>query len=330
MKRLYTFLTLPLILQGCDFDDVPNFLPEEGSTDYRQEMRDFVRDIGSYGRGLDSNFIVIAHGGIELVSSSGSTSGSPDTSYINALNGIGQDAVFYGYDGIDQPTSSGRRERLRSYLDMARDNGDVVAMVTDFAISQSKIDDSYALNEDAGYISFAADNSELDTIPEYPEQPFNYNRDDIEDIFEANNFLVLTNTLNYSTRQELVDDISDTNYDLVVMDLFFKSQEAYTAEQIRQLRFKADGGERLLIATVNIGEAESDRFYWQSHWVSNPPEWLGEATGGGDYRVNYWRQGWQDIIYGNSDSYIYRIENAGFDGAYLLGVDAYEPFEDGE
>ncbi|MCW8128255.1 hypothetical protein [Microbulbifer halophilus] len=326
MKRFYTFLVLPLLLQGCDFDDVPNFLPEEGTTNYRQEMRDFVADIGGYGRGLDSNFIVVAHGGVELLSSSGTTNGSPDTSYINSLNGVGQDALFYGFDGIDQPTSTSRRERLGSFLDMALEKNATV-MVTDFVFSEHKVDDSYALNQDAGYISFAADQTLLDNIPEYPENPFNWNRRDIEGLFEADNFLRLTNTGSYSTRQDLVDAVSDTDYDLVVLDPFFDG-EAYTGEQIRQMRFKASGGERLLVAAVNIGEAESDRFYWQSHWVSNPPEWLGDEIpdSGGHYEVNYWRQGWQEIIYGDEDSYVFRVVDGGFDGVYLMGVDAYDSF----
>lgn len=328
MKRLYTFLVLPLLLQGCDFDDVPNFLPEEGSTNYRQGMRDFVRDIGNYGRGLDSNFILVAHGGVDLVSTTGKTNGSPDTAYINALDGLGQDSLFYGFDGIDRPTSSGRRQRLQNFLDMAKNNGASI-LVTDFAFSQNKIDDSYERNEEAGYISFAADHSELDNIPEYPEQPFNVNRSDIEELFEAANFLRLTDTRIYSTRQQLVDAVSETDYDLVVLDLFFDG-ETYTDEQIRQLRFKANGGERLLLATVNIGEAEDNRFYWQNHWVSNPPEWLGDqlADSAGHYAVDYWRQGWQDIIFGDSDSYVFRVVDVGFDGVYLLGVGAYENFEE--
>ena len=331
MKRPIAVFLLPLLFAGCDFNDVPSFLPENGSTDYPQEMRDLVGEAGSYARGLDSNFIVIAHGGIALASTTEGTSGGADSAYLNSIDGLSQDSVFYGYDGIDIATPAAERRRLRTYLDLALDNGNTTIMVTDFAFTQAKIDDSYELNAEAGYISFAADHNELDNIPEYPVEPFDVNRRDVDELFQAENFLVLTDTRLYSTRQELADAIAATDYDLVVVDFFFNGQE-YTADQIREMQFKANGGRRLLIATMNIGEAEDNRFYWQSHWVSNPPDWLDEPVPGatGRYYVDYWRQGWQDLLYGNNSSYLYRIVNAGFDGVYMYGIDAYEYFEQGD
>jgi cysteinyl-tRNA synthetase len=39
--------------------------------------------------------------------------------------------------------------------------------------------------------------------------------------------------------------------------------------------------------------------------------------------VKFWKDDWQEIIYGNEDSYIKKIIDAGFDGAYLDNVEAY-------
>ena len=334
MKRTSLQFLLPLALcatlSACDFDDVPSFVPEEGTTAYKQEMRDFVRDIASYARGINRGFIVIPFGGVELISANGRTSGSADTVYINAVDGFAENGVFYGYDSIDQPTPSADRQRLQAYLNLAKDNGAAI-LVTDFAFTQSKVDDAYQDNLDAGYISFTADNEALDNIPDYPADPFNVNRNDIEELADARNFLNLINPRNYSTRQELVDAVSDTDYDLILLDFFFNGEE-YTSEQIRQLKRKPDGGMRLLIAYLNIGVAQDNRFYWQNHWVSNPPDWLGERVPDtiGDYYVDYWRQGWQDIIYGNEDSYIFRIASSEFDGAYMDGIGVFAFFEETE
>ncbi|HEC89701.1 MAG TPA: hypothetical protein ENI44_03860, partial [Thermoplasmatales archaeon] len=47
----------------------------------------------------------------------------------------------------------------------------------------------------------------------------------------------------------------------------------------------------------------------------------------GCYKVKYWYPEWQSIIYGNNDSYLKKILDAGFDGVYLDVIDAFEYFE---
>nr|WP_246394671.1 endo alpha-1,4 polygalactosaminidase [Microbulbifer rhizosphaerae] len=211
---------------------------------------------------------------------------------------------------------------------MATDSSDTVVLITDYVFSEDRVDDSYQKNADLGYISFAADQEELDNIPVYPSLPNNRNSNGIEQLSEAKNFLHLTNTQSYSTPQELVNDIGNTDYDLVIIDFFFNGVE-YTRSQIEQLKEKSGGERRLLIAYMNIGQADSDRFYWQNSWSSNRPEWLGEAdpANSGHFYVEYWEEGWQEIIYGTDNAYLDRIIDAGFDGVYLDRVNAFEHFE---
>jgi cysteinyl-tRNA synthetase, unknown class len=72
------------------------------------------------------------------------------------------------------------------------------------------------------------------------------------------------------------------------------------------LKQKANGGSRLVIAYMSIGEAEDYRYYWQSAWKANNPEWLAAENTDwpGNYKVKYWENNWQKIIYGNENSYI--------------------------
>jgi cysteinyl-tRNA synthetase len=44
--------------------------------------------------------------------------------------------------------------------------------------------------------------------------------------------------------------------------------------------------------------------------------------------VKYWEKDWQNIIYGNDNSYSKKILNAGFDGVYLDIIEAFEYFEE--
>ncbi|WKT62095.1 hypothetical protein Q2E61_07835 [Microbulbifer thermotolerans] len=328
MKRIvFTFL-FPLTLSGCDFDDVPRFVPEQGHTDYRQEMRDLVQDISRYAKSVDSSFIIIPNGGVELITTNGKTNGTPDSAYLNAIDGINQNGVFYGYSIIDQPTPEAEQERLLDFLDIAQDD-DVSILVTDFALSEVNIDDAYELAEGAGYNAFVTDSRTLDDIPIYPPEPNEENRNDIEQLLEARNFLSLTNTRLYSTPQELVDAINDTNYDLIIIDFFFNGA-AYTEDQIESLKVKSDGGSRLLLTTMNIGQAESDRFYWESHWYSSPPSWLKEEdlSDRGHYYVNYWQEAWRDLLFGETSDYLDKILDAGFDGVLLEGIEVYEHLEE--
>ena len=80
---------------------------------------------------------------------------------------------------------------------------------------------------------------------------------------------------------------------------------------------------------MSIGEAEDYRYYWQADWSTNPPSWIEEENPDweGNYIVKYWEQEWQDIIYGNDNSYLKKIVDAGFDGVYLDIIDAFEYFE---
>ncbi|WP_237065159.1 endo alpha-1,4 polygalactosaminidase [Microbulbifer guangxiensis] len=327
IRRAIAFFA-PLLLLACDFDDVPSFVPESTVTNYRQEMRELVQDISRYARGRDRDFIIIPQNGVELVTTSGRVTATVEIDYLSAIDGIAQEGVFFGLEVPDQPTPAAESARLRDFLDIARERGNVSALVTDFAFSERNVDQSILLNDDAGYLGFAAPRSELDTIPDYPNPIPGSNRADIEDLNFARNFLHLTNPQLFSSSQELVDALANTDYDVVILDFFFNG-ESFTAEQIRQLRFKANGGRRLLLAYLSIGQAESNRFYWQNFWSSNPPSWLREEVAGspGNYQVRYWLQPWKNILFGEPGDYVDRIIDAGFDGAYLDHLDEYQYFE---
>ena len=63
---------------------------------------------------------------------------------------------------------------------------------------------------------------------------------------------------------------------------------------------KANGGKRLVISYMSIGEGEDYRYYWQSSYSSNPLEWLSGPNPDwpGNYKVKYWLNSWKAIIYG--------------------------------
>ncbi|MHA1249170.1 MAG: endo alpha-1,4 polygalactosaminidase [Candidatus Helarchaeota archaeon] len=102
------------------------------------------------------------------------------------------------------------------------------------------------------------------------------------------------------------------------------------SSDINQLKLKPSGSKRLVLAYLSIGEAEDYRYYWKSEWNTNPPDWLCNENPNwlGNYKVKYWYAEWQNIIFGNNESYVYKIINSGFDGIYLDIIDAFEYFKD--
>ena len=303
-----------------------NNIPE--NIDFKQEMRNFVQGISSYARSTNSNFIIIPQNGSELSTENGTENGTPAATYLNAIDGQGQEDLFYGYDSDDRETSQNDTEYLKNYLDIEKNNN-VKILVTDYCSTHSKMDNSYQKNNTSGYISFAAPERNLNVIPDYPSDPNNVNTNDITSLSDAKNFLYLINPEKFSSKQDFINAVSQTNYDVVLMDLFFNDTQEFSASEISALKTKANGGKRLVISYMSIGEAEDYRYYWKSEWDKDKPEWLDKENPNwkGNYKVWYWEKEWQDIIFGNDNSYLKKILNAGFDGVYLDIIDAFDYYE---
>lgn len=295
--------------------------------DYRQDMRDFVQAISAYGEENIPNFIIIPQNGQEIVTQNGEEDGAPETEYLNAIDGVGREDLFYGYDNDNKPTPEGEKNYMIAFLDICEQYG-IEVLTTDYCSSYDKVDDSYTYNQAKNYISFASPQRELNVIPDYPSEPYNVNSFDIQSLANSKNFLYLINPENFTTKQDFITAISQTDYDIIIMDCFFNNEE-FTASEINSLKTKKNSGIRIVISYMSIAEAEDYRYYWQDSWINNPPNWLEDENPDweGNYKVCYWDKDWQSIIYGNDNSYLKKIINAGFDGVYLDIIDAFEYFE---
>jgi cysteinyl-tRNA synthetase len=293
-------------------------------------MRDFVIRISRYAKTQNQKFIIIPQNGIELTALDGHAD-MPATAYLQAIDGNGQEDLLYGYDKDNQPSPASETEYLKKYLNLSKAAGNTI-LVTDYCSDKSKMENSYAQNHASGYLSFAADHRELNDIPLYPARPFNENADNVTRLSQAKNFLYLINPDQFATKTAFLQALEATNYDLIIMDLFFNDGTAFSPEEIERLKTKANGGHRLVVCYLSIGEAEDYRYYWKPDWKKHPPDWLaGENPDWpGNYKVKYWDPQWQAIIYGNDSSYLHKILAAGFDGAYLDIIDAFEYFEGNE
>ena len=331
LKNNWTLLVIGFfsILISCKNEDESDTTEETPITgEYRNDMRNFVIGISEFAKSTNPNFSVIPQNGIELVTTNGEWDGPKAQEYLNAIDGHGQEDLFFGYYDDDQATPFADFDYLQDFLDVSLNNGNTI-LVTDYCSSESNMDQSYETNENANYISFAAPVRELNVIPNYPPSPYNENSSDIETLDDARNFLYLINPSEFLSKEAFIEAISETNYDAIIMDLFFSDGSEFTNSEIEQLKSKANGSSRLVICYMSIGEAEDYRYYWETDWLNNPPSWLdGENPDWeGNYKVKYWDPQWQSIIYGNANSYLQKIINAGFNGVYLDIIDAFEYYE---
>lgn len=288
-------------------------------------MRDFVISIIQTAKADNPDFYIIPQNVIELVTANGEEDGAPASAYLNAIDGNGQEDLFYGYDSDDIATPFEANTYLRTFLNLSKQAGKTI-LVTDYCSTPSKMADSYQKNQTAGYISYAAPDRALNLIP--PSPLHNENSDDVNALNQVKNFAFFINPEGFTSKADFISGVNASNYDAIIMDLFFDGQQ-FTASEIDQMRHKANGGKRLLICYMSIGEAEDYRYYWDASWNSVAPSWLAAENPdwAGNYKVRYWDPAWQQYILGGSDSYLSRIKTVGFDGVYLDIIDAFEYFE---
>lgn len=320
LLRKYIGLVSAIVLfQACSTDSV--------KPDYREEMRKFVIEINEHGETLKPGFIVVPQNGMQLLSSEDGGNGTPSADYIAAIDGCGQEELYYGYDNQNNFFSQSHEEAV-VWLAQCRFavSHNLTVLVTDYCSAPDLIIDSYLKNDAEGFIGFAAKSRELDLVQ---TDPHNENTNNILVLSDAQNFLYMINPIQ-NTKAEYLSALKESRHDVLIIDAFYDGTEAITQQDIDSLRTKPQGGTRLILSYMSIGQAESYRWYWKPFWMASPPAFIVEEDPywNANYYVNYWDPTWKHIITGNTnDSYVNRIVTAGFDGVYLDLVNAFEYFE---
>ncbi|MDP7652242.1 MAG: endo alpha-1,4 polygalactosaminidase [Rhodospirillales bacterium] len=301
----------------------------------REEMRKFIQNISTFARRYRRNFTVITQNGLALLTKSDSgdeTQALPARTYMRSIDGVLQEAMFYGLPEMDKPTTKDRRDALLNLAGVAKKGG-VKVLVLDYAKTPKTIDAAYRASRAKGLVGFVAPavGLEINAVPRYPRYPAGANSTSIISLKSIKNFLYIRDSSAFGRQDEFALKLHGNNFDAVVVDIFRRIGEPLSKRAVETLKFKKLGARRLVLAYLNIGAAESHRSYWKSHWREGSPLWI-SAPYPGDadkYFVEFWRPEWRNIINGNADSYIYGIVKQGFDGVVLDGVDAYRYFEGG-
>ncbi|MCS6824764.1 MAG: endo alpha-1,4 polygalactosaminidase [Cytophagaceae bacterium] len=279
-----------------------------------ERMQNFVIDISRYVKKQNNNFILIPQNGVELVFNNADIHMGFNTQYMQAIDGIAVEELYYNGKYLPDHERISMLRKIKSYKKI---------LVSEYVEDDRLKLDAYMRNQNEGFICFVRTKKNYDYIC-IPDTIPNENALDINSLSDARNFLYLINSNNFSSKKEIIQSLSATNFDVIILDLFFQDT-AFTKSEIEKLKRKANGAKRVVLSYINIGAAEKFRYYWKKSWGLHHPLWIKKKYEGYDdeFWVKFWKKNWQQIIYGTDDSYMRKILSAGFDGAYLDNVEAY-------
>lgn len=306
MKKYFFLITIAVCLFSCK--------KEKKTQDAGLKMQSFVQNISAFSKSQNPNFIIIPQNGVEVLFDDINPSNELNTSFLNAIDGFGIEELFYfGKEKVD----SYKLDMLRKLAPHKK------ILVSELIDNPQNIPDAITRNSAEGFLCFPRVKSNYH-YKEIPSEVQGENINNITNLQQAKNYLYLINSDNYSSKSDFLNTIATTNYDVVILDLFYEN-ELFTPQELQQIKHKANGGKRLVICYMNIGSVEKFRYYWKNNWKLKNPSWIQKKYDGysDEFWVQFWNPEWQNIIFGNNDSYLQKIIDAQYDGVYLDNIEAF-------
>jgi len=309
-------------------------IPLDQIPNYRDSMREIIEELALYAHGRDPKFIVTTRGGFDLLAWSRREFdlaeikrdplaripgdaimpiGMPMRRYIQQLDGFVLNGQFCAplrvpRDDLQAMVKMGLKAlSIEHCRDIDTASAALRAAIQTSVVAHIDIDDSDI---------FAA-------VPR--SRPAPENSGNVQVLGAARNMLVMLDTKGYESKEEWLAALQATNYDTLIVDAFYKGDQALTKNEVHSLKFKEMGARRLVLARMSTGYAEDERYYWKREWRIGEPSWI-QALGQdrpGQYVVEYWNPAWKAIV----GKYFAGIMDLGFDGVVLDGVEAYRRWE---
>ena len=116
-----------------------------------QEMIDFVISISQYAKAIDPNFKIIPNNGVELLATSDTDPTAPNTAYLNAIDGVGVESLWYNGDNVS-PWTAYDLEYIQYALD-----ADKFVLAMSYPTEDALQEEFIANAIDAGLVPFVPD-----------------------------------------------------------------------------------------------------------------------------------------------------------------------------
>lgn len=129
-----------------DVVDAYESFEDRGRAPAAREMADLVLRIAAYGRDRRPGFLVFPQNASALAAR------YPD--YLEALDGMGQEDIYYGYPDEGDPSPPGFLAEVEPNLDLFVNLGKTVLVIA-YTTDRTQVDDHYTRAQRRGYVPFA-------------------------------------------------------------------------------------------------------------------------------------------------------------------------------
>lgn len=339
---LYGFSKFPQEKTAEDklLDSVP---PPRQIMNYADLMRQNLIMLIDYARAQKPNFQVIVHESPELLSKGSWEYNLDGYNEVRAKGKLAQDPTFLNNElfkniNLDPPAGSlaqKYRDKINGLalnnLFCSPQNEEKFAQTSHFKIisfdyCRSTDDFNQAISQAVANQAIIYGFTNLENaFTDIKNQPIiNESAENITQVLPAQNILVVDDDSTYESKEALINDLRDTGFDIIVIPSQFHREVAYSLDEIYSLKFKKNGAQRIVLAELNVSEANPDEYYWKKYWQAGNPSWLVEpsTTTKDSLIAAYWKPEWQQII----SRHMKDIVKSDFDGVFFSGSENYQYF----
>ena len=299
--------------------------PPRKITNYREEMRNNINFLTRFAKHQNPEFQIILHGDNTLFSLSEiedltnqynriknpilPEDENEERELIENISAISVTNQICGENTERQTSSTNGLQNI--YIEQCK-NVEKIDKAIDFSIQNKAPLYVFADRENA----FKHIKGEL-IIKENAKNVFT--------VKDAKNVSILVDDSNFPDKYKMIEDISRTNYDIVILKPLFHDKVRFTKEEINSLKLKKNGAKRLIIAEMNLSEISPKDYYWQKEWQEASPSWFKRKSfvEQDSMIVEYWNPTWRTTLSHHFKS----ILDIGFDGVWFTGSENYKYFE---
>ena len=299
--------------------------------DFREELRQFVINIGKFARKGNPDFKIIAEDALGLVVKADPEDDTrlfPAKTFIVNIDGVLQREVS---TLVSKKQVSEESIQIKDEAISIAAKAGLNVLALDFAQDKEGAASAYSANAQRGIVPFVAESQNLSSIPAHPSPVFNTNSESVVALKDVKNFLYLENTQGFGSTNDYINRLRNTDYDAIIIGVYH-GRNPLSANDVRLLKYKKTGGRRLVFAAMDITTAASSLYYWRQGWKQGTPQFMDMSLRNDPdrHRTHYWDAGWQSIIYGGANSYTAGIVTLGFDGVVMQGLNGWRYYETGE
>ena len=316
-------------------------VPPRHIMNYRKDMRNLVSTLALYGKSRNHDFQVLVHEGQYLLDKSLWEYHLSGYNQIRKKQGYVDDISFLSFDIPETDEESPAIvDRYISQIDGIVVNNHYCAgtpldsLITDLEIPVISIEECPNDNK----LDKAIEASFLDKRAIYPflyrskafkniyhQLIINENAKNIHKIKEAKNVSFLINDEDFIDPYKMIDDIRNSNYDIVIIKPVFQNTIPFSKEDVNAMKYKKNGARRLILAMYNVSELADTDYLWDKRWTKHKPDWLAAKSlvTNDAYIAEYWRPEWRQIV----AKYYKSIVDSDYDGVFLTGLENHIYFE---